>query len=262
MRRPATGTRWGGAARRTLPALAGAALLITVWWIAAAADLVNERLFPGPLESFQAIGAGLADESLLTDLRATVARMATALGLAIGIGVPLGILLGANRTVYRCLEFPIDFFRSTPVTAVFPFFLLMFGIGDEAKVALGAFAAGLLILFNVAYGVMAARPTRKMAAQVMGAGRLRTLCTVTVFEALPQTFVGLRTGSSLALVCIVVAEMFIGADAGIGHRIIDAQQTYNLADMYGSIIIAGVLGFMTNALFHKLDTSLVHWTGR
>ena len=250
------------AAVRVASALAGAGLMLVLWWIAAEADLVNQRLFPGPIESIQAIGEGLSDKTLLTDVRATLTRVVTALGLAIVFAVPLGILLGACEPLYRILEFPIDFFRSTPVTALLPFFLLLFGIGDGAKVAVGAFAAGLLILFNVAYGVMAARPTRKQAALVMGAGRLRTLGTVTVFEALPQTFVGLRTGSSLALVCIVVAEMFIGADDGIGRRIIDAQQTYNLADVYGSIIVAGVIGFAINALLSQLDTRLVHWTGR
>src|SRR5690606_33630994 len=141
-------------------------------------------------------------------------------------------------------------------------FLLIFGIGDASKIAIAAFAAGLLVIFNVAYGVMSARPTRKMAAKVMGASRIEVLRSVTVYEALPQTFVGLRTGVSLALVVIVVAEMFIGADNGRGYRIINAQQTHNLADMSGSILVAGVLGYSVNALFLKLDNSLVHWAGR
>lgn len=247
---------------KTFTPVVGPIALLLLWWVAAAANLVSPTLFPGPAESLAAVAAGFSDGSLVSDLTATVVRMISAVGLAIVIGVPCGILLGTNRTIYSCFEFLIDFFRSTPVTALFPMFLLFFGIGEAAKISVGAFAAGLLILFNVAYGVMAARPTRKMAAKVMGAGRFRTLTTVTLYEALPQTFIGLRTGSSLALVCIIVAEMFIGADEGIGHRIIDAQQTYQLGDMYGSILVAGVLGYLMNAIFLWIDTKLVHWTGR
>lgn len=247
--------------RLTAP-LVGPALLFGVWWLAAASDIVSPTLLPGPVESVSAIVDGITDGSLPADLLATVTRMAGALLIAVVVGLPLGILLGASQAVYARFEFLIDFFRSTPVTALFPLFLLIFGLGDAAKIAVAGFAAGLLVLFNVAYGVMSARPTRKLAAKVMGASKGRILRTVTVYEALPQTFVGLRTGVSLALVVIIVAEMFIGSDAGLGHRIINAQQTYDLADMYGSILIAGVLGYAVNAVFLKLDTSFVHWAGR
>ena len=80
----------------------------------------------------------------------------------------------------------------------------------------------------------------------MGASSLRIFRDVIFFETLPQTFVGLRTAVSLALVVIIVAEMFIGATDGMGHRIIDAQISYSLTDMYGSILIAGAMGYGLN----------------
>lgn len=258
---PSIGAALRGTGRR-LSVLVGPVVLLAAWWVAAALDLVSEELLPGPVESIKAIYVGATSGTLAVDLWSTVYRMLAALLFATAIGVPLGILLGASKKVYRQFEFIIDFFRSTPVTAIFPMFLLIFGIGDASKIAIAAFAAGLLVLFNVAYGVMSAVPTRKMAAQVMGASRLEIVRSVTVYQAMPQTFIGLRTGVSLALVVIVVAEMFIGADNGLGYRIINAQQTYNLADMYGSILVAGVLGYSVNALFLKLDNTLVHWAGR
>ena len=127
------------------------------------------------------------------------------------IAIPLGIVLGSSERLYRSLEFVIDFFRSTPASAMFPLFLVLFGVGDETKISVAAFGAALVILFNVAYGVMNARKTRLLAAKVMGASRLRVLIDVMLLESLPQTFVGLRNGVSLALVIIVVAEMFIGS---------------------------------------------------
>ena len=129
---------------------------------------------------------------------------------------------------------------------MFPLFLLLFGLGDLAKIAVAAFAAWLVIVFNVAYGVMNARQTRILAARSMGASSLRIFRDVIFFETLPQTFVGLRTAVSLALVVIIVAEMFIGATDGIGHRIIDAQISYSLTDMYGSILVAGAMGYGLN----------------
>ena len=138
-------------------------------------------------------------------------RTISSTAIAAVIAIPLGILLGSSEKLYRSVEFLIDFFRSTPASAMFPLFLVLFGVGDRTKISVAAFGAGLVILFNVAYGVMNARKTRLLAARVMGASRLRVLFDVMLLESLPQTFVGLRNGVSLALVIIVVAEMFIGS---------------------------------------------------
>lgn len=79
----------------------------------------------------------------------------------------------------------------------------------------------------MAYGVINARPTRILAAKVMGASRLQIFRDVMFFESLPQTCIGLRLGVSYALVVIIVAEMFVGSANGMGRRIIDAQQVYD-----------------------------------
>jgi NitT/TauT family transport system permease protein len=120
----------------------------------------------------------------------------------------------------------------------------------------------LVVMFNSAYGVMNAKRTRIMAASVMGASPWRIFRDVLLWESLSQTFVGLRSGISLALVIVVVAEMFIGSENGLGHRIINAQQVLNVKDMYASILAAGVLGYLLNVGFLVLDKRIVHWSGR
>jgi sulfonate transport system permease protein len=145
---------------------------------------------------------------------------------------------------------------------MFPLFLVLFGVGDETKIAVAAFGAALVILFNVAYGVMNARKTRLLAAKVMGASELRILFDVMLLESLPQTFVGLRNGVSLALVIIVVAEMFIGSQDGLGHSVFEAQQLFDMPRMYAAIFAAGALGYGLNLLFLLIERRFVHWSGK
>ena len=75
-------------------------------------------------------------------------------------------------------------------------------------------------------------------------------------------FVGLRAGISLALVVIVVAAMFIGGMDGIGNKIADDQMSYNLKDMYGSLLLSGALGYSLNYAFLLIEKYFVHWAGR
>ena len=248
-------------ARRLLP-LIGPLLFFAVWWGAVALGLVNKVLFPSPFETLGHLAGAFANGGILVDLGATLFRTGLAFLIAAAIGVPLGIALGAAEPVYRSVEFLIDFFRSTPSSALIPLFLLIFGITDANKIAIAAFAAVLVILFNSAYGVMNARKTRILAARVMGANAFQIFKDVLIWDSLSQTFVGLRTGVSMALVIVIVAEMFIGSETGLGHRIIDAQQVLNVKDMYASILVTGALGYLLNLAFLLMEKRFIHWSGK
>ncbi|MGA2891910.1 MAG: ABC transporter permease [Xanthobacteraceae bacterium] len=236
--------------------------LLAVWSFVTWQQWVDPVLLPSPLATAKALWKGMDGGALGFDFVKTVYRTGAATAIAAVIGIPLGIVLGSSETLYRSLEFVIDFFRSTPASAMFPLFLILFGVGDETKISVAAFGAILVILFNVAYGVMNARKTRLLAAKVMGASRLRVLFDVMLLESLPQTFVGLRNGVSLALVIIVVAEMFIGSQDGLGHSVFEAQQLFEMPRMYAAIFAAGVLGYGLNLLFLVIERRFVHWSGK
>lgn len=247
---------------RALQPLIGVALLIGLWSFAHATRLVDPVLLPSPLEAWSAFWSGLTTGNLWVDFRVTIIRTAASFAIAMVLAVPIGIVLGSSEKIYRSIEFTIDFFRSTPASAMFPLFLVMFGVGERTKIAVAAFGAALAILFNVAYGVMNARKQRQLAAKVMGASPLRVLVDVTIWESLPQTFVGMRTGVSIALVIVIVAEMFIGSTDGLGQRIMNAQMIFDMPQMYAAIFAAGALGYVLNLLFILAERRFVHWGGK
>lgn len=244
-----------------LPFIGPLALLL-LWDLVVRTGLIKPILLPSPMATIGALFSGLFGGTLLTDFAVTVSRTLQAFLIAAVVGVPLGVLLGSNTRAYRSVEFLIDFFRSTPSSALIPLFLLIFGVTDINKIAIAAFGALLIVLFNSAYGVMNARKQRVMAARVMGASRWQVFKDVLIWESLQPTFVGLRSAVSMALVIVIVAEMFIGSDNGLGHRIIDAQQVLNVKSMYAAIMAAGMLGYALNVVFLLIERRIVHWSGR
>jgi NitT/TauT family transport system permease protein len=252
---------WKKLATRLTP-FWGAALLVALWAAATSLKIIDPVLLPSPVDSFAALWKGMANGDLFTDFMRSVWRTVISFLIATAIAVPLGIVLGSSDKVYRGIEFVVDFFRSTPASAMFPLFLVLFGVGEKTKIAVAAFGAALVILFNVAYGVMNARKTRQLAARVMGASKMRVLGDVTLWESMPQTFVGMRSGVSLALVIVIVAEMFIGSTDGLGQRIIKSQMIFDMPEMYAAIFAAGALGYGLNLLFLVLERRFVHWGGK
>jgi sulfonate transport system permease protein len=248
---------WG----RLLPVL-GPLILFIAWDLVVRLGFIKPILLPTPAATLGALFTGLAGGPLLLDFGVTVLRTLEAFLIAALVGVPLGVLLGSNEKAYRSVEFLIDFFRSTPSSALIPLFLLIFGVSDINKIAIAAFGALLIVVFNSAYGVINARKQRVMAARVMGASRWQVFRDVLIWESLQPSFVGLRSAVSMALVIVIVAEMFIGSDSGLGHRIIDAQQVLNVKSMYAAILAAGALGYALNILFLLAERRIVHWSGR
>ena len=249
------------AASRLLPFI-GPLVLFIIWDIAVRFGFIKAILLPSPSATLVALVTGFAGGTLLLDFGVTFLRTLQAFTVAAVVGVPLGVLLGSNEKAYRSVEFLIDFFRSTPSSALIPLFLLIFGVSDINKVAIAAFGSFLIVIFNSAYGVINARKQRVMAARVMGASRWQIFKDVLIWESLQPTFVGLRSAVSMALVIVIVAEMFIGSENGLGHRIIDAQQVLNVKSMYAAILSAGALGYALNILFLMAERRIVHWSGR
>jgi NitT/TauT family transport system permease protein len=248
-------------ASRWLLPLAGPVAFLLVWEGVCASHVVRPVLMPTPLATFAYMIDALVHGSMFADAFVTLSRVIIAFGIGAAIGIPLGVAFGSNERLYRSVEFLIDFFRSTPASALIPLFILFFGISDINKIAIAAFGVFSVVVFNSAYGVMNARKSRILAAKVMGASPFQIFRDVLFYESLPQTMVGLRTGISTALVVVVVAEMFIGSDQGLGHRIIEGEQVLHITDMYSSIIVAGVLGYLLNMLFMVTDKRLIHWSG-
>jgi NitT/TauT family transport system permease protein len=145
--------------------------------------------------------------------------------------------------------------------AVFPLFLLVFGLGDPAKIAIAAWSGSLIIVVNTMYGVRTSKASRQAAARVFGASRLQVFTKVVVPDALPQIVAGLRISVSLCLIVVVVAEMFMGTRAGIGMAIYNAGLLYETPKMLAGIVVAGLLGYAVNKIFVVAERRIVHWSG-
>lgn len=238
----------------------GAIVLLLVWSLAAYAGWLNPLFLPSPWKVIQTLTNSFATGSMWPDLSKTVYRLLIGYALGIAIGVPLGLLIGGFKRLYQWLEFLIDFFRSIPVTSLFPLFLFFFGIGDPCKFAIIAYAVALITLFNTMYGVKNCSKTRLLVARVFGANLRQQFLGVIVPEALPQIVVGLRLSLSSALIYVIVTEMFLGSTEGLGYRIYNANLTYEIPDMYASILLAGLLGYIVNQGLLLAENKLLHWS--
>lgn len=240
----------------------GPLLFICIWILVTQLNLINPLLLPSPYIVFPKVISLISTGEIFPDIYHSLYRAAGGYAIGILIGTPLGIITGLIRSVHRSLEFLIDFGRSIPVITLYPLFMVFFGIGDLSRMTTSAYPTMMIVLINSLYGVQSIKPTRKMLAQAKNISFWRTLRWIIFPEALPQIVVGYRVSLSWAYLIIIVTEMFVGADAGIGNRIVEAHTAYELAELYGTILIAGTIGYFLNKGFMLLEKRFIHWADK
>lgn len=241
---------------------AGLILSLGIWQLIFSFELLNRTLLPSPSAAFERLWQIVITGNVLPDLWITLARMMVGYVLAALLGVLIGLAMGSSQFLYQGLSPLIDAVRSTPVTACYPVFVLLAGVNHASK-SLMVFAAALpIIVLNTAYGVRQASPIRAQMARLFGANTMQVFLHITIWDAALQTWIGLRTSFSLALVVEIVAEMFAGTKYGIGQRLFEAFNTYSTDELYALIILIGIIGYVLNLAFVVTERRLLHWTAK
>lgn len=239
--------------------LIGPLIIIILWFILPNIGVINEFFLPNPLRVAKEISSLFTEKNILIDIGYTIYRTILGFFLASLWGIPTGLILGYSTKLYKTFEVVIDFFRSIPATALIPLALVIFATGEIARIFIVLFACGLVLLINSAYGVRNCNMTRLQVAEIVGANTLQKFYTVIFRETLVEIFAGLRISLSLSLILVVVSEMFIGTTVGLGQKIFDAQLMNHIAEMYGLILITGIIGYALNKVFVLVEGKIVHW---
>jgi ABC-type nitrate/sulfonate/bicarbonate transport system permease component len=237
----------------------GVLLLFGIWWLGKIAFFSGNYYLPGPTETIHRIGEFFVKGEIYQDIFETLKRFAAGFSLAVIFGIPTGFLLGYSQKGYATFEIILDFFRSIPVTALFPLFILFYGISEATITAMVAVACFFVIVLNSAYGVLYVNRTYLTVIKTLGASRFQTFREVIFYESLPFLFVGLRVAVSFGLIVVVVSEMFIGRKYGLGSRVYNAHETYLITDVYALTIIIGLIGYVVNKSLILMEGHLVHW---
>lgn len=242
--------------------LTGSLILLIIWQTVTVTGLVEPVFLPSPLAVMDVLFSIVISGELFPDLVATLWR--TLLGFVLGslFGVVVGLIMGRYQFVYRTMEFPVDFFRSIPATALFPLFIVVFGLGDQVKIFISAWASSMVVLINTIYGIRGVAAVRLMVAKTKKLSQLETFYRVMIPDAMPYIVAGARIALSLALVVEIVAEMFLGAHSGLGYRIFNATSIFAMEEAYASVMVVGLLGYVLNKSVVMLERKVVHWTGQ
>jgi len=217
------------------------------------------RVFLPPLhENLQAMWRLTQDGQLQAHVGASLTRSIIGFGIALVTAIPLGLLIAWYRPVERPLNPLLELFRNTAALALLPVFTLLLGIGEITKISIVAYASFFPILLNTIAGVKNVDPLLVRAARTLGLSSRQMFAKVILPSAVPTIFTGIRMAGTASILVLIAAEM-VGAKAGLGYLIINAQSSFQITTMYAGILTTSIIGVTVNYGLVRLERHFSRW---
>jgi ABC-type nitrate/sulfonate/bicarbonate transport system permease component len=242
---------------KVLP-LAGVVAVVGLWSAVSALGLVRPAFLPTPWETAAALGKIFADGSFVHDGWASVRRVATAISLSAIVGIPIGIAMGAFGRVEAFLKWVVFPFRTAPITAFIPLFILFFGIEEQMKVWF-LFFGTVVYIIPLTFDAIRAVPAEYVDAAVdFGFRPWGTLIHFVIPAAWPRIFDAITVCTGIAWTYLVAAEI-VNLTTGLGAIVQHAQRFQDTPKVYAGILLILIIGNVTDFLLGLIRRSYFNW---
>ncbi len=242
--------------RRLGLALGLPGVLFALWWVLSAG---STSFYLPPLRTIlRAFGDTWFSPRLADDVLPSVVRLLAGYSVAAVLGIGLGLVIGQSRTVRAVVEPILEFLRAVPPPVLVPILILFAGIGHTMKVLVIVAGAIWPILLNTVEGVRAVDGVLADTARSYRIGGLARVRHLILPGAGPQIFAGLRQALSIAVILMVISEMFASTE-GLGFTIVQFQRGFAIPEMWSGIILLGLLGVTLSLLFRAVENRALSW---
>jgi NitT/TauT family transport system permease protein len=233
-------------------------LFVAVWsWITLGGH-VNRIFLADPLAMVQDGWRLIVEDNFLLDIGITIWRVVGGFAIAAAVAVPIGLLMGTWAPVEAFLEPFVSFARYLPASAIIPLLILWAGIGEVEKLLVIFIGSFFQIVLMVAVSVSGTRRDLVEAAYTLGSSSGGILRRVIIPANAPEIAEILRLVLGWAWTYVIVAEL-IGSSSGIGYMIINSQSRLATGQIIFGIIVIGVIGLVSDALFKAVNRLLFPW---
>ncbi|GAA1380899.1 ABC transporter permease [Pseudonocardia kongjuensis] len=208
--------------------------------------------FPPPSRWFAELWASARGGELLVALAQTTVTLFLGLLAATVGGAVLGALIGASRGADRAAGPTLEFLRVLPAAALVPLAALLLGYTQSMKLAVVVLPAMWPVLLTVRAARRSVSPVLLDVTRTLGLSWWQRTRKVLVPSLTPSVLLGVRVAGPLALIISLLVEIVTRID-GIGALMGAAQANFRSAQVFGLLVVAGVLGFIVNLLVNRAE---------
>jgi NitT/TauT family transport system permease protein len=174
------------------------------------------------------------------------------------LGAFIGYLLGMSPTAELALSPYILALQIAPKVAFAPLFILWMGFTVYPKILVAVLIVFFPIMVNVLTAVRTVDPDLINLARAFKATRAQIFWKIEFPASMPPLFAGLRIGSTLAVVGVVVGEL-VGGNLGLGYLLAFGEGQANTPMVFVSILLLTLVGSIAYLLVVVVEQRVLHY---
>jgi NitT/TauT family transport system permease protein len=238
---------------RRLAVIAGAIALLEVLCLTGVIDRITMQ---PPHLIVRDLWRLLASGRLNAAIAKTLGNTLLALGLAVGWGLIIAALLHRRRALRDTLDPLFATYYAVPVFAFYPFFIVVFGLGDLPQILIAFMLAVVAVIVNTLNGLDRVPPVLLKTARVMRLGAGDAALRLTLPAAGPYIVTGVKLAVAYAFIGIIGSE-FILSRGGVGYEISFAYNNFDNAVMYPLIVLILLASIVINGALTRWERTLL-----
>jgi NitT/TauT family transport system permease protein len=194
---------------------------------------------------------------LSVDSISTIEKMIVGLIAGVIIGVVISfciIVFGGEQAVLSLLVA----LESIPKVALTPLFALWFGFGSLPSIVMASLLSFFPITINITQGIRRIDPSIKHWCKLLNARRTKIFFLIYLPYSIPAFFDGLKIAAPLALVGVVIGEMY-GSTQGLGHRLVASLAALQTEISFACIFCLMAISGCTYNIIRCIEMILLKW---
>jgi NitT/TauT family transport system permease protein len=190
----------------------------------------------------------------------TLSNTAISLLLSLFSGIVIGALVHRWRGLRDTLDPLFATYYAVPVFAFYPFFIVVFGLGDLPQILIAFMLGVVAMIVNTLNGLDRVPAVLVKTARIMRLSPLDTALRVTLPAAGPYIVTGIKLAVAYAFIGVIGSE-FIMSRGGIGYEISFAYTNFDNATMYPLILLILLASVAVNAALTRWEQQLLQRRG-
>ncbi|MDB5653014.1 MAG: binding-protein-dependent transport system inner rane component [Tardiphaga sp.] len=253
---------WPAALRPMVRGLALPAVLLVAWQAICLAQLLPAYMLPSPAAVVERFGTELAGGTFRQDVLASLSRVLKGFVFGSVAGLAFGLLLGLSRWADRLLGPLFLAYRQIALFAWVPLLSMWFGGGEAGKLAFVTLSSFSPVVINTWRATRAIPNSLRELGAVLTFNQLDHIRLIALPGALPGIVTGIRSALIYAWLATVGAELFLDIAPGMGGRLNEGRDKFEVDLMLVALLVLAGLGLACSQVAALIEKRLEKWRTR
>jgi NitT/TauT family transport system permease protein len=230
--------------------------LVALLEVLCLAGVIDKITMPAPHIIVRDLWRMMVSGSMNGAIVKTLSNTLLALVLSLSVGIVTAALLHRARALRDTLDPLFATYYAVPVFAFYPFFIVVFGLGDTPQVLIAFMLGVVAVIVNTLNGLDRVPTVLVKTARIMRMSPIDTALRMTLPSAGPHLLTGAKLAVAYAFIGVIGSE-FIMSRGGIGYEISFAYANFDNATMYPLIVLILLASIVINGLLSRWEHRLL-----